>query len=427
LETLRILSDEEAPAPSTLLAAMGPGDLAAAAALRGPDASRLVGAVRGDLDGIALMALAKDRRRRYETVNGLAMDVRRYLDDEPVSARAPGRFYLLGKLVRRHKALFGAAAVALLALVTGLGVASWQYSRERQARHDAEAARANEARLLRQSKARESISLAAMLLAEGKLAEADALLVETPLSTVEPSIEAARVFRSLGDWNAIRQRWRQAADCYVLFLQANRLDKSAAPQGDPLVLISVGPSLVEAGYLAEYERFRDETIERYGKLSHPIEASILLKACMLSPLPGPVLARVRPIGQGVAPVLEPNHPGAMDAYQSAFTAMSLGMLAYREGDFEKAIELGRKCLAYPDANQARAATSQSVMAMAAQRLGRPEMARVELARARAMFAGPFNQDSINPRGQGNGIWQDWAIARVMEREASTLIEGGSGG
>jgi len=341
-----------------------------------------------------------------------------------VSARAPGRLYLLGKMIRRHKALFGAAMMTLLVSVAGFGITSWQYSRERQARRDAEAARANEARLLQQSKARESVSMAAMLLAEGKTEEADALLLKTPLSSIEPSLEAARVFRSLGDWNAIRQRWRQAADCYVLFLQANRLEKSAKPQGDPMVWISVGPALVQAGYFAEYERFRDEVISRSGELTNPVDAGILFKGVLLTPAQEPMLARLRPMTPRMSAALaDPNPPSWLDTYQSAFVALALAMEACRREDFAGAVEWSGKCLAYPNANQARAATAHAVGAMAFHGLGQEEQARVELARARAIFAGPFNQDAFYPRGEGNGLWQDWGVARAMVSEAADLIEG----
>ena len=60
--------------------------------------------MRGELDWIVMKALEKDRSRRYETANGLAADVRRYLDDEPVEARPPSAWYRLGKFARRNRA-----------------------------------------------------------------------------------------------------------------------------------------------------------------------------------------------------------------------------------------------------------------------------------------------------------------------------------
>ena len=62
---------------------------------RQTDPKRLTLRVRGELDWIALKAVEKDRARRYETANGLAMDVRRYLAGEPVVAAPPSATYQL--------------------------------------------------------------------------------------------------------------------------------------------------------------------------------------------------------------------------------------------------------------------------------------------------------------------------------------------
>ena len=62
--------------------------------------------MRGELDWIVMKALEKDRNRRYETANGLAMDLQRYLADEPVQACPPSTVYRLRKFARRNKAAF---------------------------------------------------------------------------------------------------------------------------------------------------------------------------------------------------------------------------------------------------------------------------------------------------------------------------------
>ncbi len=427
-EMLRILREEEPPAPSLVLSRLGAEELAEVAAARGCTAATLVAAVRGDLDGIVAKAMAKDRKGRYDTVNGLALDLRRFLNDEPVLARPPGKLYLFRKLLRRHKLGFAAAAGVTLALIAGLSVSSWFYLREREARQlqvslreTAEAARANEARMLQQSKARESVSLAAMRLAEGRIEEADELLLQTPLASIDPSKEAANVFLALGDWNAIRQRTSMAADCYALFLQTNRLDQSPVSQIS-MTLISIGPTLVEAGRFDDYQRFRTEVIDRGEKTDDPTATGNMLKACLLMPADEALLARMRPHAERLATILAaPTHPQSMDAYQSAFTALSLAMLAERSGDSEGALEWCAKCWSYPDSNEARTAAIHAIAAMAKQRLGQMEQANVELARARALLAAPFDRDVVYPRGAGTGMWLDWSIARVLEREAAGVI------
>src|SRR5262249_36146361 len=98
-EMLRLIKDEEPPRPSTRLS--GSGSLPTIAAQRHMEPVRLAELVRGELDWIVMKCLEKDRSRRYETANGLARDVQRYLADEVVEARPPSASYRLRKLARR--------------------------------------------------------------------------------------------------------------------------------------------------------------------------------------------------------------------------------------------------------------------------------------------------------------------------------------
>ena len=102
---------------------------------------------RGELDWIVMKCLEKDRNRRYETANGVAADVQRYLADEPVQARPPSAGYRLRKWARRHRAVLTAfgmtLAFALLALLAG-GVAFVLNLREEQKNTLAEKGRVEE-------------------------------------------------------------------------------------------------------------------------------------------------------------------------------------------------------------------------------------------------------------------------------------------
>jgi hypothetical protein len=103
------------------------------AANRGTEPAKLAKLVRGELDWIVMKALEKDRTRRYETANGFAMDVQRYLIDEPVEACPPSAGYRLRKFSRRHRPAILAAAGILRALVVGLVLATWQAVRATRA------------------------------------------------------------------------------------------------------------------------------------------------------------------------------------------------------------------------------------------------------------------------------------------------------
>jgi len=79
--------------------------------------------LRGDLDTIVAKALEKDPERRYARAGDLAADLRRWLADEPVSARPPSAAYQLAKFARRNKVLVGGVAATLIALLLGTSVA----------------------------------------------------------------------------------------------------------------------------------------------------------------------------------------------------------------------------------------------------------------------------------------------------------------
>jgi serine/threonine protein kinase len=136
----RTIREQEPQRPSTKLSTMLEGELTTTAKHRHTEAVKLIHLLRGDLDWIVMKCLEKDRARRYETANGLAMDVQRYLADEPVVARPPGKLYRFQKLARRNKAAFAAAAAVFLALVAGLAVSNWFFLREKGARRRAVAA-----------------------------------------------------------------------------------------------------------------------------------------------------------------------------------------------------------------------------------------------------------------------------------------------
>ncbi len=86
-----------------------------------------------DLDWIVMKCLEKDRARRYETANGLAADLKRHLDNEPVVARPPSAAYRLQKAWRRNKTAFVATALMAGVLVTATGVSAWQAVRATRA------------------------------------------------------------------------------------------------------------------------------------------------------------------------------------------------------------------------------------------------------------------------------------------------------
>ncbi len=102
-EARRIIREKEPVRPSTRLHTLGVQELTVIAQRRGTEPPKLVHLVRGDLDWIVMKCLEKDRSRRYETANGLARDVQRHLQNQPVLAGPPSTFYAFRKFVLRNK------------------------------------------------------------------------------------------------------------------------------------------------------------------------------------------------------------------------------------------------------------------------------------------------------------------------------------
>jgi serine/threonine protein kinase len=94
--------------------------------------------LRGDLDTIVRRAMEKNPDRRYPSADALADDVQRHLSDEPIQARPPSTLYLLGKFVRRRKALSIATGVVAIAAVVASGALSVAISRAADAKQNAQ-------------------------------------------------------------------------------------------------------------------------------------------------------------------------------------------------------------------------------------------------------------------------------------------------
>jgi len=202
--------------------------------------------LRGDLDWIVMKALEKDRTRRFETANALALDIQRYLNNEPVVARPPSNFYRFRKLVRRNKTAVVAVGAVAAALVIGFGLSLYLFVREREARQRAVAAEKEQARLRQQAEAglaaeakmREQAEVgkkyaeAGLLLSQRRFAEAEKVVNEAP-----PHPAAASIFSILGMIHGTREEWSAAIAiiAHALMREAKALIRpdSAGTEGNP--------------------------------------------------------------------------------------------------------------------------------------------------------------------------------------------------
>ncbi|MEM7009862.1 MAG: protein kinase [Verrucomicrobiota bacterium] len=142
-EILRIVREEEPPRPSTRVAKCLDETATEVAERRGLLASKLSQVLNGDLDWIVMKAIEKDRSRRYETANGFAADIGRYLRNEPVVAGPPSATYRLKKFAQRNKGLLLASGAVVTSLVAGVIVSTGQAIAAKKAERNAVVARQN--------------------------------------------------------------------------------------------------------------------------------------------------------------------------------------------------------------------------------------------------------------------------------------------
>ncbi len=218
-EIRRMIREEDPPSPSMRLSSTAGEAQTAVAAHRHIDPKGLSRLVRGDLDWIVMKALEKDRTRRYETANGFAADIVRYLSDEPVEACPPSSTYRFRKFARRNRVAFSTAALVLGALVVGTFVSTWQAIRATHAEGLAEAQRQRAEASEHDAKTKEGLAQDARKEAVDSLKEAlaavDQMLTRVGQDRLDnvPQMEPVR-----------RELLQDALKFYQRFLQKNRDD-----------------------------------------------------------------------------------------------------------------------------------------------------------------------------------------------------------
>ena len=386
------MRDEEPRRPSAKVDTLPPEELTVTAQHRHVEPLKLRSELQGDLDWIVMKALEKDRSRRYQTANHLGADVRRYLDNEPVSACPPSRFYRFQKLVRRNKAVFAGGAAVAVALMAGFGTSTWLFFRERTARNEqirlrevADHALANESGLRHEAEARAKITQAAILLSRDRFDEADALVDKLDLPVMQPSLEASDVFRKLAEWNVTKGHWRSAGDRLLKLVEASQIDKTDMTDEATRELLQVGPVLILVGDTNGYRRFFHSIITRFSETKNPVAAEHVVKASTFLTLDQKTVQSL----ESLAKVLKESMAGTppqsdKDVYMTAWRAFALAKFEYRRGNHSAAIEWGRKCLAFQSSTPTCIASCHAILAMACHKLGKATEARAELTVAQSL-------------------------------------------
>jgi len=283
--------------PERLVRALDQADPEVAAEKRSTPIAKLRRELGGDLENIVQKALKKRPDERYSTVEAFADDIKRYLQGEPVQARADSAWYRLRKFTQRNRLAVGAAVVVVMALGVGLAVSLWQLEVARAERRHAE----------------------------------------------EVKEFMASVFRSTDPFYTGKQTMTAAE---LLAFARERIDRElvSQPQTAVEMLMLVGESqgnleqrdaakaaLTKAISLAERLQPRDEVLIA--------EARGLLALVMANKGEG---VQARPIAEQVLPVLRANQPRTALVLSQLLSVM--GYVESQDGNKDLAIALARESI-----------------------------------------------------------------------------------
>jgi len=373
-EMQRIIREVDPQRPSTRLITRA-DTLVSVAAHRRIEPTKLGQVLKGELDWIVMRAMEKDRARRYETANGLAMDVQRHLDYEPVLARPPSKTYRLAKFSRKHRtAVIGAAAVAaaLLLAVVGTGI---------------------------------GLVRARAALAVSRTAEARA---------VEQELIATRLLRDVTAARAIAE----AQNFHVRGEGRLKLGQFAAAADDFAHAIELNPSdlwpwyfraaiLAYEGDAAAYRTHCSAMLARFGDATDWSTIDRTTKACLLLPPP------VDPLR--VAALARRNLVSSerMD-YNLTLAQVCQSWALYRAGNYS-----GSLAVAPPDkgGDKRYVASYCSLIAMAQEHLKRHDQAVVAMRRAQALVA-QLPRAGRDDLGENP---EDWLVCQILLREAQGVV------
>jgi eukaryotic-like serine/threonine-protein kinase len=404
----RTLREQEPQRPSGILTTLHGTELSATAAHRHAEPPKLISLLKGDLDWIVMKALEKDRTRRYETANGLAMDVQRYLSNEPVTARPPSRLYRFEKLVGRNRVLFASGTAAFLALAVGFGVSTMLFLREKEARRE-------QMRLRAVAEANSAINQAAIYVSQGKFNEAHQLLSALKTLPHQPSLDGVSAFRSVGEWLALQQRWHEAANFFYPLLEIDKLDEW---QVVTLDYQACGVVLAASGDRDRYAQFCQAAIATYGASTNGDTAGRILKSCLLFPPDGKLIAQLQPMADTADRLFAPMPANKLPGW----AVVHLSFWCYRHGDYAQAEKWCRHI--ENNAGAALQATVLIIQAMTEFHQGRIDTARADLAKGSELVTKKF-QGSVNHGNSGDGFWFDWVFASVLKQEAEKMFAGDS--
>jgi eukaryotic-like serine/threonine-protein kinase len=446
----RTIREKEPERPSTRLSTMLDADLTVVAQHRHSDAPKLIHLLRGDLDWVVMKALEKDRTRRYETANGLAMDIRRHLGNEAVLARPPSNFYRLQKFARRNQIAFVAGGVVAAALLAGFAISTVLFLKEREARKRADEAERVQAALRIDAErgrelAKKELDRAqigpkyqeiSQLLGAQQFDRAEKLFKEIPdrAENVPFYLAFGELHRRFGQWDKARANYARiveyAPSNYLGYIgiadidahsedwQVARTNLARSIEVGPSeheAYYELGPLLVHTGDLEGYRRLRDQVLRQFGGTGDPNIAERTAKEFLILPPPAADLVTLSNLTEVAV-------AGGPKSDYWPFFQFTKGLVEYRLGHFASAADWTRGALKAARDVPFRNVGVYAVLAMAEHQLNQVDEARAALAKA-----GEIADKELPKFGSHNlgPDWNDVIIARVLLHEAEGVVEGGA--
>lgn len=437
LEMLRVIREQEPSKPSTKLSTAE--GLPTLAANRGTEPAKLTNLVRGELDWIVMKALEKDRNRRYETANGFAMDVQRYLKDEPVLACPPSKAYRLRKFIRRNRGTVALATGLLGMLLFTLMFALYSKAEVDQALADRtkayhllelEQKKSDTARLAAEQKTEEIRAGLEKLNAANVLLERGRACIDHPNQPEVRRDGALLAAEAFDKAVALRPDHSMARDvrghfyCRLGLFEDAAIDLKRAYElrRPPTEVRLDGMSYdlwfryaclrVWVGDLTGYREVCARMLEHLERSRDPTMSNFwIAKTCGLAPDAVSDLEKPVRVARAMLKWRNVADPGAVP--------FVLGMAHYRAGQFDKAAE---------QLNSAQSTPWEPPLvmlglALTRHRLGEPNAAR-SLERADNWL-----DDKLDAGGEPAAFalpmkwWQDWAQLEVLYRETAAAVRG----
>ncbi len=398
-ELRRTIREKEPARPSTRLSTMLDADLTAVAGRRQSDAPRLIHLVRGDLDWIVMKSLEKDRTRRYETANGFAMDIQRYITNEPIVARPPSTIYRFQKLVRRNRTIFAVVGVGTAALIIGLILSSYLFIQDRMALKRAVAAEKAE-RQLREEAEKDAvlssqIVQAELLLMQGQYDDSEAII-----SKMRPHATFGPFYNSYGQVHARRGQWREALTNWEMVVQF-------AP-GDHIGYQYLAPLLLQMNDVEGYKACRAQILREFGNTAHPLIAQRMVLASLILPATDDEMKLIANMADVVA-----NDDTNSDVY--GLNLLAEGFADYRLGHYKNAVDVLRKATPMDIGPNCRT-EAYFILAMARYKLNRLDDSKESFAKAVSDL-----KTKMRPEGHLDEEWNHWITAHFLMREAAAMI------